>query len=159
MSEADIERVVRASRLCYFAPGETILSPAAERPAHCYIIKQGTVRGERPRAAATSGDAVALWELAAGDMFPLGALLASRGVTSVYRATRDTFCLAFPAETFDALITSSPVFGDFCTRRLAHLLDLSSEPSGRIRGECHGAAGNGHAIGRSAAAGTGHRLP
>jgi CBS domain-containing protein len=125
MPDADIERVVRASRLCYFAPGETILSPAAARPAHCYIVKQGTVRGERPRAAATAGDAVALWELTAGDMFPLGALLANRGVTSVYRATRDTFCLVFPAETFDALIASSPAFGDFCTRRLAHLLDLS----------------------------------
>ncbi len=125
MPDADIERVVRASRLCYFAPGETILSPAAARPAHCYIVKQGTVRGERPRAAATPGDAVALWELTAGDMFPLGALLANRGVTSVYRATRDTFCLVFPAETFDALIASSPAFGDFCTRRLAHLLDLS----------------------------------
>ena len=58
-------------------------------------------------------------------MFPLGALLARRGVTSVYRATQDTFCLAFPAAVFDALIGASPVFQDFCTRRLAHLLDLS----------------------------------
>jgi CBS domain-containing protein len=83
------------------------------------------VRGERPRAAAAAGDAVALWELAAGDMFPLGALLAHRGVTSVYRATCDTFCLAFPASDFDALISDSPIFLDFCTRGLAHLLDLS----------------------------------
>ena len=97
--------MVRAARLCYFAPGETILSPAG-RGRHCYIVKQGTVRGERPRAAAAPGDAVALWELAAGDMFPLGALLANRGVTSIYRATRDTFCLVFPAATFDALIAS-----------------------------------------------------
>ncbi len=58
-------------------------------------------------------------------MFPLGALLAQRGVTSIYRATQDTFCLAFPASTFDALIRSSAIFQDFCTRRLAHLLDLS----------------------------------
>ena len=125
MSDAEIERVVRASRLCYFSPGETILAPASERPEHCYIIKQGMVRGERPRAAAAVGDAVALWELAPGDMFPLGALLAHRGVTSVYRATGDTFCLAFPAGEFDALIASSRTFQDFCTRRLAHLLDLS----------------------------------
>jgi CBS domain-containing protein len=58
-------------------------------------------------------------------MFPLGALLAGRGVTSVYRAAQDTFCLAFPAAVFDAMIAASPVFQDFCTRRLAHLLDLS----------------------------------
>ena len=122
MSEHDLERIVRASQLRYFAPGETVLSPAAERPAHCYVIRQGTVRGERPGA---TGDAAALWELSAGEMFPLGALLARRGVTSVYRATQDTFCLAVPVAVFDALIASSAVFQDFCTRRLAHLLDLS----------------------------------
>jgi len=122
MSEGDLDRVVRASRLKYFAPGETILAPATDRPAHCYVIRQGTVRGERP---VDSGGAAALWELSAGEMFPLGALLGRRGVTSVYRATQDTFCLAFPAATFDALIEASPVFQDFCMRRLAHLLDLS----------------------------------
>jgi len=100
MSEGDLERIVRASRLRYFAPGETILAPAADRPAHCYVIRQGTVRGERPD---DSGGAAALWELSAGEMFPLGALLGRRGVTSVYRATQDTFCLAFPAAAFDTL--------------------------------------------------------
>ena len=49
-----------------------------------------------------TGDAAALWELSSGEMFPLGALLARRGVTSVYRATQDTFCLAFPVAVFDA---------------------------------------------------------
>ena len=122
MSEGDLERIVRASTLRYFAPGETILAPDSRRPAHCYVVRQGTVRGERPGG---SGAASALWELSAGEMFPLGALLASRGVTSVYRAMQDTFCLAFPATVFDAMIGASPVFQDFCTRRLAHLLDLS----------------------------------
>ena len=122
MNEGDLDRIVRASRLRYFAPGETILAPESDRPAHCYVIRQGTVRGERPGA---TGAAAALWELSAGEMFPLGALLGRRGVTSVYRATQDTFCLAFPVAVFDALIGASPVFQDFCTRRLAHLLDLS----------------------------------
>ncbi len=122
MGDADLERVVRASQIRYFEPGEVILAPESTRPAHCYVIRQGTVRGERPGA---TGDAAARWELSAGEMFPLGALLARRGVTSVYRATRDTFCLAFPVALFDALIESSSVFQDFCTRRLAYLLDLS----------------------------------
>ena len=125
MTDADLELLVRASRLVYFAPGETILSPGPERPTHCYVIRQGAVRGERPRTAEATGDALALWELAAGDMFPLGALLGHRGVTSVYRATRDTFCVAFDAATFDSLVARSAPFGDFCTRRLAHLLDIS----------------------------------
>lgn len=122
MSEGDLDRIVRASKLRYFAPGETILVPAAERSAHCYVIRQGTVRGERPGG---TGASAALWELSAGEMFPLGALLGRRGVTSVYRASQDTFCLVFPVAVFDALIGASPVFQDFCTRRLAHLLDLS----------------------------------
>ena len=131
MADGDVERVVRASQLRYFAPGETILTPATERPAHCHIVRQGAVRGERPRdasavaGAAAMGGAAALWELEAGEMFPLGALLARRGVTSVYRAQGDTFCLMFPAAVFDALVAQSGVFADFCSRRLAHLLDLS----------------------------------
>ncbi len=122
MRAADLDRIVRASRLQYFAPGEIILRPDLLRPAHCYVIRQGTVRGERPNE---HGAAAALWELSAGEMFPLGALIAGRGVTSVYRAMRDTFCLCLPAADFDALLETSPVFQDFCTRRLAHLVDLS----------------------------------
>src|SRR5512134_66609 len=122
MADADLERVLRSSTLRYFSPGETILTPATVRPSHCYVIRQGVVRGERPNRA---GEPTALWELSAGEMFPLGALLARRGVTSNYKAMQDTFLLAFPAEVFDVLIERSPAFQDFCTRRLAHLLDIS----------------------------------
>ena len=48
MEDGDLDRIVRTARLRYFAPGETILHPSAERPPHCYIVKQGIVRGERP---------------------------------------------------------------------------------------------------------------
>jgi len=58
-------------------------------------------------------------------MFPLGALVARRGVTSVYRSLEDTFVLAVPVDVFDQLIATSSPFQDFCTRRLAHLLDIS----------------------------------
>ncbi len=122
MSAGDLDRIGRASKVRYFAPGEVILSPASERPSHCFIIRQGVVRGERPNA---SGDPTALWELDAGDMFPLGALVAQRGVTSVYRSLEDTFVLAIPVDVFDQLIAVSAPFQDFCTRRLAHLLDIS----------------------------------
>ncbi len=122
MRGEDLDRIVRASQLQYFAPGEVVLRPASERPAHCYVIRQGTIRGERP---SESGGTTPLWELSAGEMFPLGALIGRRGVTSVYRATRDTFCLRFPAAVFDAMLEASPVFQDFCTRHLSHLLDLS----------------------------------
>ena len=122
ISAGDLDRIARASKLRYFAPGEVVLAPASDRPSHCFIVRQGVVRGERPSA---SGDPTALWELDAGDVFPLGALVARRGVTSVYRSLEDTFVLAFPVEVFDQLIAASAPFQDFCTRRLAHLLDIS----------------------------------
>ena len=121
MSEGELDRIVRASRLRYFAPGEVVLAPEATRPNHCYVIRQGAVRGE---SAGNGSAAATRFELSPGEMFPLGALLGRRGVTSVYRAAQDTFCLVFPAAVFDAMLDASAVFKDFCTRRLAHLLDL-----------------------------------
>ena len=125
MSRETLDRVVRAARIGYFAPGEVILAPSDTRPALCYVIRQGRVRGERDPAGGQGGSR-ALWELGPGEMFPLAAHLARRGVTSRYRAEGDVFCLCFPADLFDLLVEASPVFQDFCTRRLAHLLDLSN---------------------------------
>ncbi len=122
MHAGDLDHLVRAARLTYFAAGETVMMPGPDRPAHCFVIRQGAIRGERP---GKSSDSIALWELSAGEMFPLGALLAHRGVTSRYRAAQDTFCLAFPTAVFDGLIATSAAFADFCMRRLAYLLDLS----------------------------------
>ena len=72
MAEGDLERVVQASRVERFAAGDTILAPGVHRPEHCYVIRQGGVRGERQGTAGPEGG---LWELSAGEMFPLGALL------------------------------------------------------------------------------------
>ncbi|MEP7329366.1 MAG: hypothetical protein ABI777_09160, partial [Betaproteobacteria bacterium] len=112
MPDRDVERLVAAAQLQYFAPDETILSPVAARPPYCWIITRGAVQGERPNAA---GVVVPAWEIAEGEMFPLGALLSNRGVTSVYRSVTDTFCLMLPATEFDALVATSTVFRDFCT--------------------------------------------
>jgi CBS domain-containing protein len=116
MAPDDLVELVRRSHVAYFAADMPILEPGSSRPAHCYIVKQGTVRGE---SAAGEG----LFELGAGEMFPLGALLGRRGATSRYRAARDVFCLVLPADAFDALLERSTPLRDFCTRRLAHLLE------------------------------------
>ncbi|HEX4882537.1 MAG TPA: DUF294 nucleotidyltransferase-like domain-containing protein [Casimicrobiaceae bacterium] len=124
MADADVDEVVRSAVVRYYAPREVVLSPGTERPTHCLFVRQGSVHGERPMPA---GGPAAQWEHGPGDMFPLGALIARRGVTSLYTALADTFVLAFPTAVFDAIVQRSNVFQDFCTRRIQHLLDLSRQ--------------------------------
>lgn len=124
MADADVERIALAARVRYFAPGETILAPATAPVDTCFLVRQGRVRGER---LGSGGGAIPVFELAPGEMFPLSAILAKRGAGSRYRAIGDVFCLAFPAALVERLAAESPPFQDFCTRRLAHLLDLSRE--------------------------------
>ena len=128
MAAEDVADLVRHSHVAYFASGETILVPSSSRPSHCFVIRQGAVRGE----SADEGRAEGLFELGPGEMFALGALLGQRGPTSRYRAAQDTFCLVLPAATFDALLQRSPPFRDFCTRRLAYLLE---SVRGRVQAE------------------------
>ncbi len=123
MSGADLDLLLRGAVLVYFEPGQGILEPGGETIEHCYIIRQGAVHGERPKAK--PGEFGSAWELLAGEMFPLGALLAQRPITSRYRAEADTFCVVVPAASFREAFKSSPVLADFCTRELGHLLDLS----------------------------------
>lgn len=120
MDERDVARLARAARLVYFPPGDVVLPPGRARPEHCYVVKQGSVHGER---AGTDSPDTALFTLTAGEMFPLGALVGERAPTSTYRSAQDTFCLVFPTSEFDALMATSAVFRDFCTRRLAYLFD------------------------------------
>ncbi len=87
------------------------------------MIKQGVVLGEQDVARVQQDSA--FWELGPWDSFPLGALLAKRPVTSIYRAKEDVFCYELPVEDFHELIHLSAPFHDFCTRRIASLLEQS----------------------------------
>jgi CBS domain-containing protein len=109
--------------LAYFARGEAILSPEQNDPVAFFIIKQGVVQGEQ--VTGPMPDAPAWLELGEGECFPLGALLASRPVTSVYRAGSDVFCYIVAATDFLHLTKLSAAFHDFCTRRIANLLEHS----------------------------------
>jgi CBS domain-containing protein len=111
--------------LAYYAKGEVIISPEQGNVERFFVIKQGRVLGEQAVAKATDTDA---WmELVDGECFPLGALLAHRPVTSVYRAGNDTFCFELPAADFNTLLGMSAPFRDFCTRRIANLLEHSKQ--------------------------------
>ncbi|HEY8887473.1 MAG TPA: DUF294 nucleotidyltransferase-like domain-containing protein [Gallionella sp.] len=111
--------------LAYYAQGEVIISPEQGNVERFLVIKQGKVLGEQTVAQATDTDA---WlELVEGECFPLGALLANRPVASVYRAGSDTFCYELAATDFSALLGMSTPFRDFCTRRIANLLEHSKQ--------------------------------
>ena len=86
-----------------------------------YIIQQGRVRGET-EANPANDDGV--WILDEGESFPIGALLSHRHVHTYHRAIEDTQCYELNRDDFETLLNESSVFHDFCTRRLANLLDL-----------------------------------
>ncbi|TXT26921.1 MAG: hypothetical protein FD134_303 [Gallionellaceae bacterium] len=112
-------------RMAYYAEGEVIISPEQGEADRFMVVKQGRVHGEQSVAQATGTDA---WlELVEGECFPLGALLANRAVTSVYRAGSDTFCYELAAADFNTLLGMSAAFRDFCTRRIANLLEHSKQ--------------------------------
>lgn len=120
MADADLQFLIDNVDVAYFGPGEVILRPSADVAAHCYIVKQGRVRGVQDGQAE-----VVAFEAQPGDCFPVGALLAKRPVGLTYVAAGDTFLLRLPRAKFEELTQRSPAFLDFCTRRLASLLDLS----------------------------------
>ena len=112
-------------QLGYYAKDELIISPEQGVVNRFLVIKQGMVHGEQKVANATEADT---WlELAEGECFPLGALLANRPVASLYRAGKDTFCYELPAPDFQNLLGMSAPFRDFCTRRIANLLEHSKQ--------------------------------
>ena len=112
-------------QLGYYAKNELIISPEQGVVTRFLVIKQGMVHGEQKVANATDADT---WlELAEGECFPLGALLANRPVASLYRAGKDTFCYELSAADFQTLLGMSTPFRDFCTRRIANLLEHSKQ--------------------------------
>jgi CBS domain-containing protein len=125
MEIAHLMWMLEHMQLGYYAEGEVIVSPEQGAVDRFLVIKQGVVHGEQNVAQASDADT---WlELMEGECFPLGALLANRRVASVYRAGSDTFCYELSAADFHELIGMSAAFRDFCTRRIANLLEHSKQ--------------------------------
>ncbi len=102
-------------KLAYFPHGERLCGPDDGVPQALYIIKSGLVEGRRQM------------QLTPGEVFPVGALSARRPVVNTYSAVGDVFCWSMRPEDFDQMRALSPVFADFCTRRMAALIDLARE--------------------------------
>src|SRR5512139_188210 len=120
MEEADLAWLVERLAVAYFPQDTTLLESGGEPPDCLFIVKQGVVEGEAPGRKGRR-----LLQLTSGEMFPLGALLTGRAVANRYIAASDTFCYRLAAADFHALLGRSREFGDFCTRRIANLLEQS----------------------------------
>lgn len=125
MEPAHLLWMLERMQLGYYAQGEVIVSPEQGVVERFLVIKQGMVQGEQSVAHASEADT---WlELVEGECFPLGALLAYRPVASVYRSVVDTFCYELQLADFHTLLGLSAPFRDFCTRRIANLLEHSKQ--------------------------------
>ena len=127
MAAEDLDFLAQRLELEYFADGETLIEPASGTPEAMWIVRQGLVQGWRRPPGESAGELLPMVHLTPGDTLPVGALMAERPVSSVYRAQGDVFCWRLPKDDFDDLLASSPVFLDFCKRRTAALLDLSNQ--------------------------------
>ena len=125
MEPVHLHWMLEHMRLSYYSEGDVIVSPEQNQVEQFYVIKQGLVHGEQSVAKIAEEDT---WlELIEGECFPLGALLANRPVASVYRAGKDTFCFELATNDFHTLLDASEPFRDFCTRRIANLLEHSKK--------------------------------
>ncbi len=120
MVEADLAWLVERLSVVYFPQDTTLLEAHGKAADALFIVKQGVVEGEAPDREGTR-----LLQLTSGEIFPLGALLAGRAVANRYLAATDTFCYRLPAADFHTLLGRSRAFSDFCTRRIASLLEQS----------------------------------
>jgi len=120
MEETDMAWLVARLSVAYF-PQDAALLEAGDQPADTlFIIKQGVIEAEAPDRRGSR-----LLQLSGGEMFPLGALLAERAVANRYIAAADTFCYRLTAADFHGMLGRSRAFSDFCTRRIASLLEAS----------------------------------
>jgi len=125
MEAAHLLWMVEHMQQAEFAKGEVIISPQQGLAERLLIIRQGLVQGEQNIAQSNETDT---WlELVAGECFPLGALIAHRPVASLYRAMEDTVCYELSIADFHTLLRLSAPFRDFCTRRIANLLEHSKQ--------------------------------
>ena len=117
MAAGDIDFLVERLTAREYTAGEVVIGPEDGVAERLFIIQNGAVHG-----FSGEGEA-ATWELIAGECFPVGALLTERAVHMTSRAAVATDCLELGRGDFQQLLKRSPVFQDFCTRRMANLLD------------------------------------
>ncbi|UOD50897.1 DUF294 nucleotidyltransferase-like domain-containing protein [Orrella daihaiensis] len=122
MELADISYFIEACSEQYYAPKELIIGPDFDAPKFLYLIRQGSVVGERLENGEEHR-----FELEAGEMFSVGSVLTGRPVSTHYRAQGDCFILLFPVSKIPEMGVRAPVFIDYLKNRFKLALQKSQE--------------------------------
>ncbi|MFM2449916.1 MAG: hypothetical protein RIS44_2366 [Pseudomonadota bacterium] len=119
MQADHVDQFLTHAEQAYFAPGEVLLDPSMGPVQALYWLRQGSITGRRGLASMTGG-----LHYEVGDLFPVGAVMGSRTVTSTYTANVDCFCLLLASRHVHALAEKSAPFADFLQRRALHFFEL-----------------------------------
>lgn len=122
MKPEHVRQFVAAAREAYYAPNEIVLEPAMGPVTELHLLRQGRITGRRGVAALAGS-----LQYEPGDLFPVGAMLGARPVTSTYTANDDCFCLRVPADAVRALAQASAPFAHFLERRALHFFELAQQ--------------------------------
>ena len=120
MERSHVQQLALAAYERYFAPEAVIVSPAAPIE-HLIFLRQGRALGRRASAVQPHD----VFELEAGSLFPVAALLAGRRVSSTYSALDDCFCLFIPWAAASAVMSASAPWADFLNQRMLAFLEDS----------------------------------
>ena len=122
MRPEHVRQFVAAAREVYYAPGDVVLEPAMGPPTGLHLLRQGHITGRRGIAALAGG-----LQYEPGDLFPVGAVLGARPVTSTYTASDGCFCLVLPVAAVKPLAEASAPFADFLERRALQFFELARQ--------------------------------
>ncbi|MFO7747137.1 MAG: DUF294 nucleotidyltransferase-like domain-containing protein [Orrella sp.] len=121
MSREHVELFIQSCDEQYYEPDEIIIDSAAGKPKYLYLIRQGSVSGQRQ----TEQGETVYFELDAGELFSIGSALTDRPVSTTYKSMGDTFCLLFPVKEIHELGIKSPEFIEFLKDNFRLILQKS----------------------------------
>lgn len=121
MDDTHLAYFAEHASLRFYADNDVVISPDEGAVKNFYVVKQGRIRGERPRDK--DGEAETTFEISQGECFPLAALIGERPTHTLHRASGDTFCLTIDHNAFIILLSESETFRDFCVRGVSSLLE------------------------------------
>jgi CBS domain-containing protein len=116
-----VRRLVLSAHESYAPSGAQVLGPEDGRPEHLYWLRQGKLTCQNVML----DDAGRAFELEAGSLWPIAALLSERPVSTRYKALEDSFYMGFPWATVQAVMQECPVFSDHLQNEAGSILRAS----------------------------------